>query len=391
LGWVSPARAQAALEAGRSLPLSVDPAASVRGLAFLAAALSLHVTAGLLFQEERRRRRFLRLWVMGGALIAVEALLQLGSRTARVYGLIEPAELQWLKPFGPFVNHNHFAGFMLLVLPFALGRFARRARKLRSSSLPQWAARLREPAGTAALMGGLVALVCLVALVASLSRGALLAFAGAMAVTAMRAGRKQGLQLGAVGLGVTLAALHLFGLERVEERFERSAAAAPSRTVVWADALARMPGYWLAGTGLNSFERAMSRVAPWSLPAGATPWPPPVAEALAAKEKIGFRAPALLPRLSWYREAHSDYVQVLVEAGAVGLLIALWAVVRILGSVRFDPWGHVAVLSLVLHEVVDFDLQIPALAAGFVVVAALSAAESRRRAAESAGPPAVVA
>jgi hypothetical protein len=69
----------------------------------------------------------------------------------------------------------------------------------------------------------------------------------------------------------------------------------------------------------------MSHTTPWILPQGATLWPEGVESARKRGERVATRSLDDLPSLGWYREAHKDYVQTLVETGVMGLLIALWA------------------------------------------------------------------
>ena len=66
-------------------------------------------------------------------------------------------------------------------------------------------------------------------------------------------------------------------------------------------------------------------------------------------------------------------MQLLVETGVPGLLIALWAALAALAAVRSRPWQLAALAGVLLHELVEFDLQIPAVAVLFVAVAALRA------------------
>jgi len=96
-----------------------------------------------------------------------------------------------------------------------------------------------------------------------------------------------------------------------------------------------------------------------------------VAVPLAAGGRLGYRAPGDLPGLAWYREAHSDYVQLLVETGVPGLLVGLWAGLAALAAARRDAWLFAALAGVLIHAFVDFDLQIPAIPALFVVLAAL--------------------
>jgi O-antigen ligase len=131
-----------------------------------------------------------------------------------------------------------------------------------------------------------------------------------------------------------------------------------------------MPGLWLTGSGFNTFASAVSRTTAWALPKGATPWQDPEETSVSQNPQMAFFSPRGAEGLGWYREAHSDYLQLLVEVGVPGLLIALAAVARLLWLVRGDPYFTAALLGVLLHELVDFDLQVPAVAALFAVVSA---------------------
>ena len=120
-------------------------------------------------------------------------------------------------------------------------------------------------------------------------------------------------------------ALSWFGLERLEIRFQNAPLDAPGRTLVWKDSLARMEGRWLHGAGFNAFASAMSGAGPWSMPPGAEPWPWRSRRRADAGRPAGTRVAEGVPGLTWYREAHNDYLQILVETGIPGLALALWA------------------------------------------------------------------
>lgn len=233
---------------------------------------------------------------------------------------------------------------------------------------------LQTSEGTRLVWALLPPLAGIAALLASTSRGGILAFVAALALAVVGLPSRRGTPAWVAALVFAAMALTWFGLERLEVRFLRAADDAPGRMAVWRESLQAMHGgRWATGYGLNAFAEALSRVPAWTLPVGATPWPEPVAQPLQSGLRVGYRAPSGLPGLGWYREAHNDYVQLLVETGVPGLLIGLWGGLATLATARRDPWLFAALAGVLMHVAVDFDLQIPAIAALFVVLAALAA------------------
>ncbi len=373
---------------GEWLPISVAEWSTRRGLAFLLMALGLHAVASSLFDRRAARGRLERVLAGLGLLLSLIGLVQMATGTREIYGLVRPRESDGgLVLFGPFVNRNHFAGYMLLVAPVALGLLVRGLSRYRERLGPRANLRrvlvgLQSVEGRGLFYALVPAVACLAALVASNSRSGLVALVGALAVTGALQARRRRAVYWAVPLAVLLTAFSWFGLQRT--RFGRVAEEASGRTLVWKDTLARMDGYWLLGSGFNTFGAAMSRVTLWELPKGATPWREPYESSLAQAPRMGYLAHEFTRGLGWYREAHNDYLQVLVELGLAGLLLALWAAWRVLRSLRARPWLFAAVLGLLLQSLVEFSLQLPAVAALFVVLAACGTSRAEAQAARSA-------
>lgn len=359
-------------------PGTLSRSDTLRGLGFVAAGLALHLAAAACFAEREPGRRFRRRVAAVGGALALAGLAQAALGTVRLYGLFEPLEAGAQLPLGPFVNRNHFAGYMLLVIPLSLGVFsealdAYRARIGARSSWRRILLNLGTPQGAALLYVSLPPLLCLAGLVVSTSRGALLAAAVTAPVVLVCRRRREAVLF--LGLLFALAAVTLgaYGLERLEARFQAAGRDRQARVAVWSDALQRMEGYWLRGSGLNTFAWAHARARPFELPAGATPWPrelltPPRSH---EREWPAFRVPPGTPGSAWFREAHNDYLQLLVETGLPGLLAALWGAARVLRAARPDPWLLAALLALMAHESVDFSLQIPAIAVLFASLGGL--------------------
>src|SRR5712692_290962 len=366
-------------ESGAWAPITVDAQSTLRGAAFLVAALLLHVGAVAALDRGEARRRFQSFVALLGLALALVALAQVAVDAKLIYGTIAPIESGTF--FGPFVNRNHFAGYMLLVAPMALAVLARSHRhyQWRVGAQPNSRRRLvalGSPEGAGLMLAVVPALASISALIASTSRGGILAFVLGLVLAGIGLRRRRGVSPWLFAVALVLMATTWFGLDRLEVRFRASAADSAGRTVVWRESLGMLRHAWLTGYGFNTFGLATSRATPWRLPVGATPWASAIAEAARAGAMIGYRTPAQIPAIVWYREAHDDYVQVAVECGAAGLIIALWAAVRVLKAARLEPWVMASMAGVLLHVVVDFDLQIPAITVLFVCIAGLCADRS---------------
>jgi len=185
---------------------TVSAADTWRGLGFVASALVLHVASAAVFESDEARERFRILIAVLGLVLALVALVQIASGVTKIYGLIAPLETGSGQIFGPFVNRNHFAGYMLLVVPTCLrvagrafGRYARRVGE--RANLRRWLVGLASPDGIGLLYSLVPPLATISALIATTSRGALLAFAVSLLLAAIGLRRGRGVPAWALAVG----------------------------------------------------------------------------------------------------------------------------------------------------------------------------------------------
>ena len=327
--------------------------ASIEATLVLASMLATLVFWSRRGQDPRAADRLLATVLAAGAAQAVFGVVQSGLSPHRVYG--RASELV-TAPFGSFVNHNHFAGFVEMGAVLAAGLAAARAR--RDGATP----------GALGLLG--LALALVLAHLASGSRGgflALLAGLGALAAAhAGRAGNRR--RRVAWGVVASLAALLGAGLllapgsarARLATLLSGRPDASASYRVEAARATLRLLGaHPLAGAGLGAF-----------------------ADAVTAWKRVHGEV-----RIT---HAESDALEFAAEAGLVGMALlgllaaAWWRGLRERLRRGRDPCRRevataaaCAAGALLVHSWFDFGLRLPALAVVCASLLGLAAAPPR--------------
>ena len=348
-------------------PLSIGPAATLTGLGLLAAFTLLLAGLLSLFSRDGLTPAVRPILVFGLALaclgIVQKALLGDNVFTGmRIYGFWAPRYLL-TTPFGPFVNKNHFAGWMLMAIPLGIGYSLGLADGALRHVRRGWRNRLLWLSSSA---GGHLQLVLFAAMVMSVSllmtksRSGIgcfvvaVAMAGVVAAWHQRTWKSRALVLGAL-VGLAFVPLAWSGVD-VAARFSAKGAHDESlglRRAIWRDTLAIVGDFPLTGTGLNTFGIATARYQ------------------------------TALTDLT-FREAHNDYLQVAAEGGLLLGIPALAAAIFFVRGVwrRFreradDTLGYwlrfgavTGVLAIALQSAVEFSLQMPGNAVLFVVLCA---------------------
>jgi O-antigen ligase len=326
-------------------PISVSPADTLRGLAFLAGFSLFFGAVFREFGDGRWRRRLAYLVVVVGLMMTLVGLVQSAYGTKRIYGFIHTI-YDWAV-FGPYVNRSHFAGYIVMAIPLAVAFAIEALSGLRRD----WQRRRRGwlslggPEANAFVRRSVEAMVLVVGLIASQSRGGVVAFGASMAALPFTSRHRRA--AAAVVLLVALVGLPWLGLGEIIRGFE-SRGIQGSRIDLWRDMWPMFPHFPWLGSGFNAFGTAY---APY--------------------QRIW--------RSDFIGEAHNDYLQVLFDTGLVGASLFVYFLSRTFRSATraasrsaFGVGLFGALLALAVHALVDFNWQIPGNAVTYIALAALA-------------------
>lgn len=298
------------------------------------------------FNTPDRLRRLVKFAATGGFAVAAFAILQYLTAGGKIYWVIEPERGGWV--FGPYVNRNHFAGLMELLMPLALGL----ALLWRNSLLHR-------------LFWTCFALVMATSVMLSGSRGGFIGMAAGVAAFAFAAASMRGGRRVIIGLvvavlitaGVALALDQGHTFDRYKSVLHPSTIqeeeASGKRLLAWRDTFTLIRQNWLVGSGLDGFVVLFPAVRSFYT------------------DKI-------------WTHAHNDFLQFLAETGLIGAMIGFWILyaggreaIRNLARCRGSDTGILLAgvasgcVALLVHGLVDFNFHVPANAANFSVLAAV--------------------
>jgi len=330
--------------------LTLDPIATRESLLKLVTDLIFFFLAGQLLAAGAQKvlRAFGLAAVVYAFSLALFGILQFFSSNGLIFWSVAAPGAGI---FGPYVNRNHYAGLMEMLIPLAAGYVLSRPRDLPMRSMLGFA--LMVPVASLLLSGSRGGFISLLAEVVIL--GAIFLWRAPVA------GRRRVAAVG--GLGLTAAALLFFWMDpgQISRRLETVASITHSPEVTLGDRLAvsrdslRLFGHHpFLGTGLGSFELAFPQYQ--SVPSD----------------------------LTWVH-AHNDYAEALAETGLAGGLLILVALAlffrQAFGGLsqrleRDTGWievgAAVGCCGLLVHSFVDFNFHVPANAAWFAVCLALA-------------------
>lgn len=329
--------------------LSLYPYASfLEIMRFISYIIAFFLTIQLFSREEELLSLVKSLMIIG-TLIALIGIFQM---------IFWNGKLLWVRelrnggtPFGPYVNRNHFAGLMEMLIPVSTGMLILffppfSLKKGLRHGLSEF---MRHERANIFILSLTSVIIMITSLFLSLSRGGITGFSSSMIffgimLSLRNSTRKKGVLIVLMS-AIILLTVGWFGWDKIIDRFEKLKEADVSsemRLHNWQDSIRIIRDFPFTGTGLGTYEHIYPRY-----------------KTISSQER--------------WEHSHNDYVEGAVEMGIAGLAIAAYIVFRFyrlilsglmkrrLLEARLLSLGALTgVTGILVHSITDFNLHIGA-------------------------------
>ncbi|VAX20411.1 hypothetical protein MNBD_NITROSPINAE01-1931 [hydrothermal vent metagenome] len=335
-------------------PLSLDQGATVDEFLKCSSYVIIFFLTIILVTTRKRLKTLAYTIVIVGAVEAAYGLLNTLSGVEYVWWM--PKEYYKGYVTGTFINRNHFAGYLEMVIPVGIGLLMASQKKLKY--FPNWQSKVRHVVTFILEARGRLLLYIMLmfsAIFLTASRGGVVALFVALTLLFLvtlfvRGLKNQELRFLLFMLAVALVAGLWLGLGDLPDRYSAADSQLAGRTSIWEPALALFGDYLYFGTGAGTF--------PYVFP-------------LYQDSSQG----------GYYSHAHNDYLELLGDYGLVGSVLLVTPIVILLFKIlkgyikRHDPLMRgmlfaslTGTLAMLIHATIDFNFHIPANSLYFYVL-----------------------
>lgn len=346
------------------LPLSIDARSTFYALGAVVLGIVTFWIARATFSAGGQSRSFFRLLGLLGALAAMVAVVQKAVAPGLLLGVVVP-DARNANPMGPFLNRNHFAGWLLLVVAATVGYLIAHLR-IHPAYRQGPRAAMRRFFASGGLLSAIGVFIMIGAILMTLSRSAVVGlgagalFGGWIGKPRMRFERTRMPAL-LIGLGLAMLLLSVFvdtdaWLTRVQQS-RGLVGEGFDRVTIWRESLPIIRDFYLAGTGAGSFGEAMGQYQQTRIWLGS------------------------MQQWAHFNTAHSHFVQLAVEGGlllALPVLAAMIVLARLgLTAIRTDKgevfWMRVGAAAGLVGIAVQSIWEVPLIMPANAVLAAVLA------------------
>ena len=337
--------------------LSIYPHATRTELLKIISYLGIFLLIINYVDSKRKLMRISTIIVFSGIIVALLGIAQKLGEAPKIYWFWEALFKKDASFFGPFVNPNHFAGYIEMVIPLSIGLFIVKWRHMAREPLRnmrEFLIKIGEEEGCKLILFSFLIVLMVGALFLSSSRGGVISFLGSMIylllmVTQREKGRRNVFIV--VGLLICVFSFLIWmGIRPLVEEFSSIQDLSRDYDIQyrfqnWKDSTKLFQHFLIFGVGLETFSTIFPQYKTIDLQ-------------------------------YYYLYLENDYLQLLCEMGIVGFGIFLWFILsffrqmglwyskseanRISSAQYISLYGCLAgVVAIMIHSFWDFNMHIP--------------------------------
>ncbi|HXW69322.1 MAG TPA: O-antigen ligase family protein, partial [Dissulfurispiraceae bacterium] len=324
------------------------------------------VTIQLLTKKELLKKTVAIVTILASAM-AFQGILQHFINNHKLLWLREVPQGSYF-PFGPFVNRNHYAGFMEMLFPVAFGAFL--AYKPGGyTSLRQKLLEAADKRANIYILLGFASVLIAVSIFLSLSRGGILSWFISMMILGLmviltRKNDKMGMII-VVVVALIMLSVTWFGWDSIFNRFEQirniASVEADARLNIWKDTTEIIRDFPVTGTGFGSFVSIY-----------------PKYQTVITEGGID--------------HAHNDYIELLTDGGIIAFVLTSWFLLEVFWksyksfrlrketySIYLYLGSLTGLIAILIHSLTDFNLHIASNGLYFFFLSGLAVSTANTR------------
>jgi O-antigen ligase len=371
VSWLSPNRlffdVQSALHPGAAhwATFSIYPHDTLLGFLKLLACLAGFVLAAYSFEPKEGGSVLAPGLIVLGTFEAGYGIIQYLTGYQKIFGFAKQYYTE--EATGTYINHNHYAGLLELVIPFAaMMIFYNLQSRPGHGGIDRWGGRHgRTGVEPRIIFYAFIVILLLVGAIFSRSRMGIFSVVTGLMLMGLLGllgeGRRAWMVITLLVLACSLTYAVWIGLDPIVKRFESITPSGNpwARTTIWKQASGILKDYPAVGSGLGTFPVAFRR----------------------------YQTTLLDLQVE---HAHNDYLEAATDTGIAGALLLFVPILGLLAKMILayagarNPYRRSVLLAcigstaaLLVHTTMDFNLQIPANALLFAVVLGIGSKATR--------------
>ena len=289
---------------------------------------------------KEQARRLIKVLIIFGFILSLFGIIQKATWNGKIFWFRELS--MGGDPFGPFVNRNHFAGYVGMIIPLGLGYLFTINKRDKQ------------------IVYGFMVMIVSLALFYSASRAGVATFLAGLALFAVfmlfKRFKNKGLwAIATFGICLSIYLIYLGIIDPVLERFIKTDISSEQRFLVWKGTWDGFIDFVTFGSGLGTFQY----VFPMYKARGIT---------------------------SFYDHAHNDYLEFFLETGIGGVLFLILSIQYLISNLLRGKDNYyimaglmTSIFVMLLHSILDFNLHIPSNAVLFSLIAGLYVCPENRQ------------